>query len=76
MPVQVSKDAIDERVVKEWQRIIIDTAKERGHEFGSVEPFYLRGITYCDVMKEIKAKSFEGLQYYRLMILVTPGYYL
>lgn len=75
MAVQVSKDAIDERVVKEWQRLIIEVAKEKGDEFGSVEPFHLRGVTYSDVMREVKAKSYEGLTYYRLMIAYTPGYY-
>ena len=75
MAIQVSKDAIDDRVVKEWSKIIRETAEERGHEFGSVEPFHLRGITYSDVMREVRAKSYDGLTYYRLMIRVTPGYY-
>ena len=75
MAVQVSKDAIDDRVVKEWQRMIVETAKERGHELSLVQPFHLRGLFYGDVMREVKAKSYDGLTYYRLMIRVTPGYY-
>ena len=55
--------------------MIVETAKERGHELSLVQPFHLRGLFYGDVMREVKAKSYDGLTYYRLMIRVTPGYY-
>ena len=75
MPIKVFKDSIDEGVVREWQRIMKDTAEEKGHNLSSVEPFHLRGVFYGDVMREIREKSQKGLEYYRLMVRICPGYY-
>lgn len=74
MPETVSRDVIDQRVVREWCRLMKETAEDRGDTLSSVQPFHPLEQTYGEVMEAVRAGSHRGLAFYQRMILFTPGY--
>ena len=74
MPTYVSKHHIHEGVVKEWKRLMVATAKDRGDDLSTVQAFHPYEQTYSEVLREVKSESAQGLEFYRRMIPVTPGY--
>lgn len=66
--IHVSKDKIDQRVVKEFSRLINDIVNERGDDLGIVQPFHIYEAVYPEVMEEIRNKTSLGVQYYHSMV--------
>ena len=74
MPEYVSKDVINQRVVREWCRLMTNTAKDRGDNLSAVQPFPPFQQTYSEVMAEVRAGSGEGIRFYQYMVRQSVGY--
>ncbi len=74
MPEYVSKNVIDQRVVREWCRLMTGTAEGKGDDLSIVRPFFPFEQTYSEVMKEVRADSSEGLRFYQNMVRQSVGY--
>ena len=74
MPLYVSRDEISAVVVSNWIRLMEETARERGHDVSTVQPFPPLQQTYADVLQEIRDRTQEGLEHYRRMVQALPWY--
>lgn len=76
MPREVSKDIIDYRPVREWQRLIIESARERRDDISLVDPFRPLQVLYPEVMRELRDRTTKGLEWYHRIVRSTTGYEL
>lgn len=76
MPEKVSYYSIDERVVKEFDRLMRETARERNQNVSIQQPFHVRDVPYFEVLSEVRKKipTSTGLDYYRLMVGFLPWF--
>lgn len=74
MPELVSKSSIDMRVVKDWARLVTETAGDRRQDIDTVQPFHPYDQTFPEVLKEVRDKTHQGLEFYRRMVRTLPGY--
>ena len=74
MPIYVSRHHVHDGVVREWKRLMVATARERGDDLSIVRPFHPFEQTYSEVLAEVKSGCSQGLEFYRRMILFTPGF--
>lgn len=76
MPRVVLRDEIDSEVVRNWCRLMSETAKDRGHNLSNTQPFFPLSQTYPEVMREVRTQTPEGVEHYRGMVRFLPGYVL
>lgn len=74
MPEYVSRNTIEMRVVENWKRLAIETAKDRGDDLSIIQPFHPYQQTYGEVIEEIKNNTPQGLMFYRMMVQQLPWY--
>ena len=74
MPEVVSKERINEKVVRYWSRLMEQTAKDRGDNLSIVRPFHCREETYDSVMQEVRSGTPRGVELYRSMVAQLPWY--
>ncbi len=74
MPILVSRDVIDRRVVKEWSKLMELTAQDKEDNINIVQPFHPFEQTYSEVMEEVRNNTREGLRFYRYMVRQLPWY--
>ncbi len=74
MPQAVPYDTIDDVVVKDFDRLMRETAKDRGHDVTIQQPFHCHDSSYSEVMDEVRQKTQKGLEFYRMMVKQLPWY--
>jgi len=74
MPEEVPYNSIEMRVVKNWSRLVKETAKDRKDDLSIVQPFRTHEQTYFEVMNEVRNNTHRGLEFYRNMVQQLPWY--
>lgn len=74
MPIYVSNNTIDMRVVKDWAKLMRETAEEKGDNLSSVRPFHVYNQIYGEVLEEVRNNTHQGLEFYRMMVRILPGW--
>ena len=74
MPQKVPYDSICMAVVKEWQRLMQETAEERGDNLSIVQPWHVYEQTYPEIITDVRKGSYNGLEFYRLMVKSSVGF--
>lgn len=60
MPEYVPHDRIEMKVVRNWARLVKETAQDRGDDLNLVRPFFPFEQTFSDVLAEVKAGTPQG----------------
>ena len=68
MTLYVTKDTIDDRVVKHWSKIFLQTAQERGENTWTIQPFFPYSQTYSEIREEVKKRTHQGHRFYLSMV--------